>query len=342
MSIDVYKEWLGIPEEFRPPTHYQLLRLVDFDDEADRIYKFYKKLNTHVRKYATGKYSIESQTLLNELAKAMLCLTDLERKREYDISLGREMPEEEIDDPKDTLDYLLKLKVIERNQKQEIKDFAERRGLSIRDAVVQMKLADMETATRAYAIEMRRPYLDLAEMVPEDAVLDQLPRSTVKKHGVIPLFIDDDVVLVACAQEPEHELEDEVRLRYGLPMRAVLSTPRAINQAISTYYPPGVRETVTTKKVASSAVPTKKTSKVSAEAKSTGNAAMDGLQSDQTKQQRMINIIVMCWSTVIGYLIDYFVIKALVLPLWSSVMFLTILFPLSIFALNYKSILGKK
>ncbi|MEZ6148408.1 MAG: hypothetical protein R3B91_23860 [Planctomycetaceae bacterium] len=62
MSIDVYKDWLGIPESVeRPPDHYQLLRVAQFDDNIDRIESNYKKLNNHVRKYATGKYSNESQ-----------------------------------------------------------------------------------------------------------------------------------------------------------------------------------------------------------------------------------------------------------------------------------------
>ena len=89
MAIDVYKEWLGIPEGQRPPDHYQLLRLVQFEDSLEKVRKNYKKLNGHVRKYATGQYSNQSQTLLNELAKAMLCLTDEELKLEYDRSLGR-------------------------------------------------------------------------------------------------------------------------------------------------------------------------------------------------------------------------------------------------------------
>ena len=37
MAIDVYKEWLGIPEGPRPPDHYQLLRLVQFEDAVDKI-----------------------------------------------------------------------------------------------------------------------------------------------------------------------------------------------------------------------------------------------------------------------------------------------------------------
>ena len=88
-ELDVYKDWLGIPEGPRPPDHYTLLRLVMFEDSLDKIRNNYKKLNAHVRKYASGKHSIRSQELLNELAKAMLCLEDVERKREYDEGLGR-------------------------------------------------------------------------------------------------------------------------------------------------------------------------------------------------------------------------------------------------------------
>ena len=79
-TLDVYKSWLGIPEGPRPPGHYELLRLVEFEDDPEKIRANYKKLNAHVRKYASGQYSLRSQELLNELAKAMLCLTDPERQ----------------------------------------------------------------------------------------------------------------------------------------------------------------------------------------------------------------------------------------------------------------------
>ena len=91
-DIDVYKEWLGIPADVRPPDHYTLLRLVMFEDDAEKVRANYRKLNAHVRKYATGQYLLRSQELLNELAKAMLCLTDPDGKVEYDRSLGREAP----------------------------------------------------------------------------------------------------------------------------------------------------------------------------------------------------------------------------------------------------------
>ncbi len=37
MSIDVYKEWLGIPDGPRPPDHYELLRCVRFEDDIEKI-----------------------------------------------------------------------------------------------------------------------------------------------------------------------------------------------------------------------------------------------------------------------------------------------------------------
>ncbi|MEZ6058522.1 MAG: hypothetical protein R3C01_17615 [Planctomycetaceae bacterium] len=243
--MDVYKEWLGIPDGPRPPNHYELLRCPRFEDDVDKVRAHYKKLNAHVRKYATGQYSIQSQELLNELAKGMLCLTDAERKREYDESLGREFaPERDSFGRIPLLDVLVEQNKISPQQKSEVEDFADRRGLSIRDAVVQMKLATPTDAAKGLARQLGYSFIELEETVPEDDALDLVPRQLVKQHSFVPLFIDDDRVLIACADEPEHELEDELRLRFGTPIRTTIATPRAINQAIATYYAPGMRDEV--------------------------------------------------------------------------------------------------
>jgi hypothetical protein len=241
--MDFYKEWLGIPEGQRPPDHYELLRVKRFEDDTDKIRAHYKKLNSHVRKYATGQYSIQSQDLLNELAKAMLCLTDSERKRDYDEGMGREFPPEyDAFGRQPLIDVLIKSGKVERSQKSEIEEFADRRGLSHRDAVVQMKLVDAETAAKALATQLGYSYVDLEDVLPEDSALDMVPRALVKQYSFIPLFVDDDRLMVATVDEIEHELEEELRLRYGVPPRPVLAAPRAINQAIAKYYAPGMRD----------------------------------------------------------------------------------------------------
>jgi hypothetical protein len=299
--MDVYKEWLGIPDGPRPPDHYELLRCVRFEDDSEKVRSHYKKLNAHVRKYATGQYSVQSQELLNEMAKAMLCLTDPERKRDYDESLGREFEAKRDEFGRmPLLDILVKQGHLSRDQKKEVDDYARRTGLSERDAVVQMKLASPEIAAQALAHQLGLSYVDLDDMLPEDAILDMVPRALVKKHTILPLFIDDDRLLVACVDHLEHELEEELQLRYGVPVRAVISTPRAVNQAIAKYYATGMRDEA----VAAQPVAGKRTA---ASGKSEGEKKKQAagprkpfsqLSADEQHQRKQMGYIIICWTVI--------------------------------------------
>lgn len=314
MGLDVYKQWLGIPEEFRPPTHYQLLRIVDFEDDAQKIEAHYKKLNAHVRKYATGQYSIESQELLNELAKAMLCLTDPVRKRDYDEGLGREF-EEDPDAEQTTGQILVKEGHLSKDQLKEAEAFADRLGISMRDAVVQMKLVDQEVATRALAGEHKLSYANLADIPPDDTVLDQVPRDLVKRNSFLPLYIDDDVLLIACSEEPEMELEDDLRLRFGIPMRAVLATPLSINQAIAQHYAPGMREDA----VAVSRSDSKKSTKAakksgSKKTKEKPSVSTKNMSADELAERKKTGYVLILFSVVISNVLASFVILPYIIP----------------------------
>lgn len=246
--MNVYKDWLGIPDDQcpqdGPPDHYTLLRLVKFEDDLGKIQANYRKLNSHVRKYATGQYAKESQRVLNEIAKAFLCLKESESKRDYDQSLGREFDDEEdLLGRKSLSQTLIDEGHVSSDQMSEAENFAEARGLSLRDAVVQMKLVDTETATRALAAELGVEFVDLNQTLPDDSVLDMVPRNLVKINTFIPLYIDDDQLVIAATDEPAQDLVDELRLRFGLPLRYCLATPLNVNQGISKYYAPGMRET---------------------------------------------------------------------------------------------------
>ncbi|ODA30031.1 general secretion pathway protein GspE [Planctopirus hydrillae] len=305
MAIDVYKEWLGIPEGDRPPDHYALLRVIQFEDDPDKIRKNYKKLNGHVRKYATGQYATESQELLNELARAMLCLTDLERKLDYDRSLGREIDDR---DPstgrRPVTAYLVDQGVISQDQAKEVKAFADRSGLTLKDAVVQLKLADGETAARALASELGRPFVDLNEMLPDDSILDLLPRQVVRRHTCLPLFEDDGQILVACADDPTQELEDEIRLRYDKPMRHVIASQLGINQGISKYYANGMRKEV--------AEPNRKKGSKSSASKPGAAAprkqAAEKLTDDEYTEQRNMGILIICGTLIAGFNLDTWIL----------------------------------
>ncbi len=309
MAIDVYKEWLGIPESVpRPPDHYQLLRVSQFEDDAAKIQAHYKKLNAHVRKYATGQYSLQSQDLLNELAKAMLCLTDSDRKRDYDESLGREF-EQETDafGRQPLLDALIRDHHLSREQKRDVEGFASARGLSDRDAVVQMKMVEPPVAARALAQQLGYSYVDLEDMLPEDSALDLVPRSLVKKHALIPLFIDDDKILIACVDELDPDIEDELRLRYGAPVRPVIATPRAINQAVAQYYAPGMRDEAAVREAAKTDGKAGKSRKADKpkprkRASSTDNRSFSDLTDQEQERRKQNGILILCASVFIPLL----------------------------------------
>ena len=317
-ALDVYKDWLGIPDGPRPPDQYTLLRLVKFEDNTDKVRANYKKLNGHVRKYATGQYSVRSQELLNEMAKAMLCLTDPERKREYDESLGREFPEEPgASVPMERI--LAKQGHITRDQAKEAIEFSNSRGLSMRDAVVQMKFVTAEIATQALAEELKLPFVDLDDVTPDDDVLDQVPKSLCSRNSMLPLFIDGGMLMVACAEEPTDKCEDELRLRFGVPLRRVLATPSTITAALAKFYAPGVRDDAGSKpaKKAEAARPAKSEkskgkneSSEAAPAPAKKVAATESrvrfsqLSADEQKQRKQLGMMFMMWSFIGSALID--------------------------------------
>lgn len=310
-DIDVYKEWLGIPEGDRPPDHYQLLRLVQFEDDVEKIRNNYKKLNGHVRKYAAGKYSVRSQELLNELAKAMLCLTDEERKREYDISQGREVEAEETTGRRPLELILTQKQLISQSQAEEARNHSEKTGLDMRDVVVQLKLVDQTTATQAYAEELGLPFIDLTDLIPDDSVLDQVPKKLVKQHSILPLFVDDDVLLIACTHPPDHDLEEELRLRLNHPVRAVLATPLNINQGIAKYYAPGARnETAEVAAKGGKAKGAKTSSTTSAPVRKEPKKALSQLTPDELSHRQTMGILAFCWTAIPSGLIDAYLIPS--------------------------------
>ena len=234
-TLDPYREWLGITETARPLNHYQLLRLKKFEDDPAKVREHYRKMNAHVRKFAAGEFAKQSQDLLNELAKAMLCLTDAARKGEYDASLGRA---DRGPGKRRTLEQiLLAQKVIDANQLAKARAYANAIGLEVRDAIVQQKLARPDVVMPAYAESLGLPYLDLADIAFDESLVRQVPAVLARQHSCAPVMVDDKHLLVASPNMLDPNVEEELRLRFGKPVRLVLCTPASINSVIERHYP---------------------------------------------------------------------------------------------------------
>ena len=88
-SFDPYRIWLGIPAEEQPPHHYRLLGLKQLETNPEVIAHAADARMVHLKTFQTGRYSLLSQQLLNEVASAKLCLLDPQKKAAYDAQLQR-------------------------------------------------------------------------------------------------------------------------------------------------------------------------------------------------------------------------------------------------------------
>ena len=234
-QLDVYRDWLGIAEAARPLDYYQLLRLKRFTDDRQKIRSHYQKMNAHVRKFATGDFAAESQELMNELARAMLCLTDVLRKGEYDASLGRK--DIAASRQRTLEEILLAIKTIDRAQLDKARSYADAVGLEVRDALVQQKMAAADVVMLAYAESLGLPYIELEDVGVDEALVPRVPPTLARQHSCVPVMTDEGQLLMASPNPLVPDVEEELRLRFDMPVRTVLCTPASINAVVAQYYP---------------------------------------------------------------------------------------------------------
>jgi len=234
-NIDVYKNWLGIQDTNRPLTYYQLLRLKPFEDNVEQIRKHYRELNTHVRKFATGDYMAESQTLLNELAKAMLCLTDSARKLEYDISLGRKVETQKARRPLEEI--LISGGIVTPEKMKPVKNYSNATGIDLHEAVLQQKLAAPEVVMLAYAESIGLPFVSLSDIGVDEEYAPQINPNTARQHSFVPLMVDQNQLLLTSPRPVNPDVEEELRMLFGMPVRSTICTQAEISAAIAKYYP---------------------------------------------------------------------------------------------------------
>jgi len=234
-QLDVYREWLGITDTDRPLNHYQLLRIKKFEDDPSRIRKHYRQMNAHVRKYSGGEFAQQSQALLNELAQAMLCLTDLKRKREYDASMGR--PDQGDTGRATFEELLLRRKLVDTAQLEKARNFASAVGLETRDAVVQQKLMAADVAMQVYAESQGLPYVELSDVGVSEEMVPKIPAILARQNSCVPVMMHEGLLLMASPNPLGPDVEEELRLRVGASIRTVLCTPSSIHELVNQYYP---------------------------------------------------------------------------------------------------------
>lgn len=102
-DFDPYHQWLGIPQEDQPPSHYRILGITDGESVEDVIRAAGVRQSAYVRNFQSGPHGEDAVKILNEIGEAIGTLTDREKRIKYEDEFRRLNPE--FDDFTDDFQY---------------------------------------------------------------------------------------------------------------------------------------------------------------------------------------------------------------------------------------------
>jgi hypothetical protein len=83
-----YHDWLEIPPEDQPLTHYRLLGITPDETNPDVIREAALRQTSRVRVFQIGPQAEQCTRILNEIAQARAILTNPKSRQEYDAHLA--------------------------------------------------------------------------------------------------------------------------------------------------------------------------------------------------------------------------------------------------------------
>jgi hypothetical protein len=168
---------------------------------------------------------------------------------------------------------------------------------------------------QAYAESIGLPFVEVGDVGIDESLVAQVPAVLARQHSCAPLMIDDGRLLMVSPNPLAPEVEDQLRLRFGVPVRTVLCTPGSIHEAINKYFP---REAAAAQlaagpaKPAAAAKPAEKTA-----APATPAAAIDPEQRAGNKKRRLLFTVLGFNFAVFAFgMVSLFTRLALELGVW--------------------------
>jgi sulfatase modifying factor 1 len=98
-DFDPYYQWLGIPIQEQPASHYRLLGIPEFDGNVDIIKAAAERQTIYLRTLQAGEHAVLVAELLNEVSQARVTLLNADQKAEYDEELRKQQTPEPVPEP---------------------------------------------------------------------------------------------------------------------------------------------------------------------------------------------------------------------------------------------------
>jgi hypothetical protein len=223
------------PDTKKPATHYDLLRLKPLETDQAVIRKHFHKLVEQIRAQLAKEPGSEKwRKTLADMTKAMLVLSDARRKADYDGTIGGRSDREK---PMSMERIVRSRKVIDDTALEKAKKFADTVNLDLHEAIINQKLAAADVIMPLYADSLGIPFIDLADLDIDPDLVPIVPAVMARQNSLTPVLKDEGSVVVASPKPLKPEIEEQLALRFSAPIRAVICTKAAIDDAIGKHYP---------------------------------------------------------------------------------------------------------
>ncbi|MBL8797429.1 MAG: Flp pilus assembly complex ATPase component TadA [Planctomycetia bacterium] len=134
-------------------------------------------------------------------------------------------------------ELLLKQKVLSREQLEEARNYQQKTGCRLDEAVVKMNYASQAEVTKALADEHGLEFIELdEEIIIPASVIEQVPESVARENDVLPLAAENGTLMVIMSDPTNTDAIDKLKFILDKEIVPVLATREQIKEAINRHY----------------------------------------------------------------------------------------------------------
>lgn len=139
-------------------------------------------------------------------------------------------------------EILIESESITEEQLQEALNHSKEKGVVLGTALLERGFVDEKTLFKGLEALFHIPYIDLGETVIDKAAIGMIPEALAKRHTVIPIKKEKNLLTVAMADPLNFYAIDDLENASGMEVTAVITPQNDIMNAIDRYYGSEVAE----------------------------------------------------------------------------------------------------
>ncbi len=133
-------------------------------------------------------------------------------------------------------EILVESGLITKGQLERAIEEQKRRRKRLGETLIELGYTTEEDIARTLSVQLGIPYIDLTTAVVEPEAIEKIPERIAKKHMVLPMSVDKNVLTLVMADPLNFEAIKDIEFMSGMSVKPAVSTQTQIQNAIQRYY----------------------------------------------------------------------------------------------------------